>query len=216
MTPETYAAYLLTCAVFFASPPGPSQLLMIANSLRHGLKPSLATLAGDLSANTLQMSAAAFGLAALLAGSATALEIVKWAGVAYLAWVGLSLWRRPPVDLSAGTGTCGDADTGTYTGRGRLYRQGFLTSAANPKAVFFFAALFPQFLDPGAPLLPQLLILGGTYLAIDGALLLAYGAVAERLRQRFRAGLARWLNKLSGGLMIAAAALLGLRDVERG
>ena len=232
MTAETYLAYLVTCAVFFATPPGPSQLLMIANSLQHGLKPSLATLAGDLSANAVQMSAAAFGLAALLASSATALEVVKWAGVAYLAWMGVILWRRPPADSPTTRGTYGDTNTGTYAsmnggrnggrnggagaGCGRLYRQGFLTSAANPKAVFFFAALFPQFLDPGAPLLPQLLILGGTYLAIDGTLLLAYGALAARLRQRIRAGLARWLNKLSGGLMIAAAALLSLRDVERG
>lgn len=195
MTADIYLAYLLTCAVFFATPPGPSQALMIANSLRHGLRPSLATLAGDLSANAVQMSVAAFGLAAVLAGSAMALTMVKWAGVAYLAWMGVRTWRAPPPDLSAAgskTGAKTDAKTGAKSGAGRarLYRQGFLTSAANPKAVFFFAALFPQFIAPEAPVLPQLLVLGATYLAIDGALLLAYGALAERLLRRFRARLA--------------------------
>ncbi len=205
MTLETYLAYLATVAVFFATPPGPSQLLMVSNSLRHGVRASTATMAGDLSANALQMTAAAFGLAALIATSAGALTLIKWAGVAYLVWVGVRTFLAPAPSLAA-------AAPGS-TDRRRLFMQGFLTSAANPKAVVFFAALFPQFLDPASTILPQLLILGATYLVVDGTLLLVWGGTAERLFGALRPR-ARLLNRISGSLMIAAAGLLGLKDVE--
>jgi len=95
----------------------------------------------------------------------------------------------------------------------RLFGQGFFTSAANPKAVFFFAALFPQFIDTTEAIWPQLLLLGSTYLLIDGALLLVWGGSAERLLGRLRSR-GRLLNRISGSLMVAAAALLGLKEIE--
>lgn len=204
MPVETYLAYLATVGIFFATPPGPSQLLMIANSMTHGVRPSLATAAGDLSANALQMTAAAFGLAAVLATSSQGLQIVKWAGVAYLVYVGIRTFRSPPPVLRARTAVNG----------ARLYRQGFFTSAANPKAVFFFAALFPQFIDSSLSIWPQLLILGATYIAVDGTILMVYGSASERIAGRLGGGVMRRLNRFSGGLMIAAAMLLALKDVE--
>lgn len=162
-------------------------------------------IAGDLSANAVQMTAAAFGLAALIASSATAFLWIKWFGVAYLVWIGLSLM------LSRDTPQTGQS---AASGRpGRLYRMGFVTSMTNPFAVVFFAALFPQFITPGAPVWPQLLILGATYLIVDGLTLLAWGWAADRAMAR----LAKWsfktINRLCGGLMIGAAVLLGLKDI---
>ncbi|MGP1397979.1 MAG: LysE family translocator [Inquilinaceae bacterium] len=203
MTFDLYLAYLATVGVFFATPPGPSQILIISNSLRHGLRSSLATVAGDLSANACQMTAAAFGLAAVIATSAHALTIVKWAGVAYLVWVGIRTFRATPRGF--------DGSGGPQTSPGRLFRQGFVTSASNPKAVFFFAALFPQFIDPAIPIWPQLLVLGVTYLAVDGVLLVVWGGAADRLLAGLRRR-GRLLNRLSGSLMIGAAALLAFRD----
>ncbi|MEO0751969.1 MAG: LysE family transporter, partial [Pseudomonadota bacterium] len=87
MSIETYLLYLGVLAAFFVTPPDTSQLLIISNSLRHGLRRSLATVAGDLSANSIQMTLAAFGLTAVVAASADALWVVKWLGVAYLAWI---------------------------------------------------------------------------------------------------------------------------------
>lgn len=205
MSLDLYIAYLITVGIFFASPPGPSQLLMIANSARYGWKPSLATAAGDLSANALQMTAAAFGLAAVVAASADALTVVKWAGVAYLIWMGIRIFRAPPPDL----GKARIAAT-----RAQLYRQGFFTSAANPKAVFFFAALFPQFIDTTQAIWPQLLILGATYIFVDGTLLCLFGATSERMIARFSGVLSRWQNRIVGGLLIGAAVVLGLKDVD--
>ena len=201
---ETYLAYLATVGIFFATPPGPSQLLMIANSMTHGVRPSLATAAGDLSANALQMTAAAFGLAAVLATSSQGLQIVKWAGVVYLVYVGVRTVRAAPPVLRAPASVNG----------ARLFRQGFFTSASNPKAVFFFAALFPQFIDASVSIGPQLVILGATYIAVDGTILVLYGSASERIVGRFGGGFMRRLNHISGGLMIAAAALLALKDVE--
>jgi threonine/homoserine/homoserine lactone efflux protein len=203
VTQETYLLYLAALGVFFATPPDTSQLLVMSNSLRHGVRRSLWTVAGDLSANTLQMTAAAFGLATLIAVSADALTAVKWLGVAYLAWIGLSLLLARPVANRplppAGNGT--------------LFRQGFLTSSANPYAVLFFGALFPQFIDPARPVLPQLLALGVTYLVVDGAILLAWGWTATRTLGRLRGFGGAWLNRVCGALMIAASALLAGKDL---
>lgn len=85
MSIESYLLYLAAVGVFFATPPDTSQLLVMSNSIRYGLKCSKWNIVGDLSANCLQMIAAAFGLAAIIATSATAFMIVKWLGVFYLA-----------------------------------------------------------------------------------------------------------------------------------
>ena len=204
MSLETYLIYLGVLAAFFVTPPDTSQLLIISNSLRHGLRRSLATVAGDLSANAVQMTLAAFGLTAIIATSANALAVVKWLGVAYLVWIGLRLLLSKPgaPDMQAARG-------------GRLFRQGFITSSANPYAVVFFGALFPQFIDTGAPILPQLLILGVTYLIVDGLILVLWGWAAIRTLGRVRNLTGLWINRVSGALMIGAAALLGLKDVSR-
>ena len=206
MTVETYLLYLAALAVFFATPPDTSQLLIIANSARHGLKKSGWTIVGDLTANILQMSAAAFGIAAVIAASATVFQAVKWIGVAYLAWIGLRLiFSRPQASEAEATGAASPT---------KLFRQGFITSSANPFAVMFFAALFPQFIDPAAPTLPQLAILGGTYLLVDCIILLAWGSLAAVAAARLRTRALGLINRICGTLMLGAAFLLAGKDLE--
>jgi len=176
---ETYLLYLAAVAVFFATPPDTSQLLIISNAIRHGLRRTLWTIFGDLSANAIQMAAAAFGLAAIIATSAAAFAWIKWLGVAYLAWIGLQLI------LSKGGAEGAKA---AQNGAARLYKQGFLTSMANPFAVVFFGALFPQFINPAAPVLPQLAILGGTYLVVDGTILMLALCFGEQAVRHLDAG----------------------------
>lgn len=202
MEPATYLAYLATVALFFAHPPGPSQLLFMANALRHGVRGAMPTLAGDLFANSIQIGIAGFGLVGIVAMSATFFTAVKWLGVAYLAWMGLrALFARP------------SADGAVRRRSGALFNQGFVTSAANPYAVVFFAALFPQFIDADAALMPQIAILGTTYLVIDGCLLVVLGLATQRIF-RLLGGRAHLLaNRISGGLMIAAAVLLSFREL---
>lgn len=203
---ETYLLYLAALGVFFATPPDTSQLLVIANSARHGLKNSCWTIAGDLTANGLQMIAAAFGIASVIAASAEVFQLVKWLGVAYLAWIGLRLFlsrsRDPaPAEARAGLSIV-------------LFRQGFVTSSANPFAVVFFAALFPQFIDPEESTVTQLAILGGTYLLVDGVALLAWGWLAVWAAERIQAHDFGRINRICGTMMLGAAVLLAVKDLE--
>ncbi len=206
MPMETYLIYLAAVAIFFATPPDTSQLLIISNSVRHGLRRSAYTIAGDLTANSLQMTGAAFGLAAIIATSASAFIWIKWLGVAYLVWIGVQLILSKEKTDGVTPNTSGQSF--------RLFRQGFVTSMANPFAVVFFGALFPQFIDPTIPVLPQLFILGITYLVVDGAILLLWGWLGVRAAtalKRFSFGL---VNKICGALMIGAAALLASKDFQ--
>jgi threonine/homoserine/homoserine lactone efflux protein len=203
---DIYLVYLAAVAVFFATPPDTSQLLIISNSVRHGLRRSVYTIAGDLTANSLQMTGAAFGLAAIIATSASAFIWIKWLGVAYLVWIGVQLILSKEKADHVTANTSGQSF--------RLFRQGFVTSMANPFAVVFFGALFPQSIDPTMPVLPQLFILGITYLVVDGAILLLWGWLGVRAAtalKRFSFGL---VNKVCGALMIGAAALLASKDFQ--
>ncbi|MGR3837092.1 MAG: LysE family translocator [Cognatishimia sp.] len=104
MSIDVWIVYVLTVLALMSTP-GPSQLLMLSNSGVHGLRKSLFTAAGDLSANALQMLAAGLGLAALIAASANALFVIKWAGVAYLIWLGVRMIRKAssaPASVGAG------------------------------------------------------------------------------------------------------------------
>lgn len=204
MTWEIYSIYLVTLAVFFAGPPDSTELLTVLNSMRYGPKKNIATIAGDLTANMVQMCVAAFGLAALIAATPWALGAIKWAGVAYLVFLGIKLLVQKSVPTNVEP-----HDNGTP---GKLFWQGFVTAAANPFAVVFFAALFPQFLNPNTALAPQLLILGATYIFIDGSQLFAYGWAADKGKTRLTWLQGPALSKLSGGLLIAAALLLAFKD----
>ncbi|MDH3646583.1 MAG: LysE family translocator [Gammaproteobacteria bacterium] len=205
MSLTLWSAYVAT-VLLLMSTPGPSQLLMLSNSMGGGFPRSTATAAGDLSANLIQMIVAAAGLAGIIYSSAEVFLAIKWAGVAYLIYLGVNLFRKK-MDAEA---------TKVHANRSlkSLYWQGFVTSAANPKAVIFFAALFPQFLTPTDPMLPQFAVLSATYLLIDGSFLLVYGRLAGWISTRLQAH-AGHFNRVAGLMLIAAAILLGLRSVER-
>ncbi len=195
-----WLVYVVTVLVLMSTP-GPSHLLMLSNSLQHGLSRSWLTAAGDLSANALQMLAAGLGLAVLVTRSSGVFVVVKWLGVAWLLWLG---WRM----LSDHRAIPSTATTS------KLWWQGFATSAANPKAVVFFAALFPQFIQPALPFWQQLGVLSLTYLVIDGLFLLAYGATATVISRRVNQQRQRLISRVGGTMLIVAAVLLGLRQIE--
>jgi threonine/homoserine/homoserine lactone efflux protein len=176
--------------------------------MSNGFHRSLATAAGDLSANTIQILLAGLGLAAVITGSRYGFAIIKWAGVSYLVWVGI---RQI---VASYRGHTGSRDI-PITSLRRLWFRGFVTSAANPKAVVFFAALFPQFLDPQSSLAPQIAILGVTYIVIDGCFLASYGKGASWIAQKLRSQHKVWVDRAAGASLITAAVLLGLRTNER-
>ncbi len=207
LTLDTWLLFLGTVLLFMCTP-GPSHLLMLSVSMTHGFGTSLAPAAGDLTANAIQILLAGLGLAAVLAASRYGFLVVKWAGVAYLVWIGAR-------QIIASFRSNGTPATGPGTSSRQLWLRGFITSAANPKAVVFFAALFPQFLNPEQALAPQIVLLGISYIAIDACFLTAYGAgaswISGKLHEKFKA----WIERAAGASLIAAAALLSLRTTAR-
>ena len=203
---DTWVIYMVT-VVAFMSTPGPSHILMLSNSIGNGFKKSTATAAGDLSANFLQMLAAAVGLITLLQQFQHYFIFVKWAGVIYLLYLGLKSLSMRPSEF--------DLTTGKHRSAKSLFWQGFLTSAANPKAIIFFAALFPQFIVSTQSLLPQFLVLSLSYLIIDGVFLCFYGRFAELFVSKFRTSIGLYFNQIAGGLFVGAAILLGLKEFEK-
>ena len=203
MNADTWLLYVGTVLIFMSTP-GPSHLLMLSVSATNGFHRSLATAAGDLSANALQIMAAGLGLAAFVSGFRYGFALIKWAGVAYLVWIGLR-------QIIASFRDHRQAAEMKPASLQQLWLRGFVTSAANPKAVVFFAALFPQFLTTEQPLAPQIATLGATYLFIDGCFLTTYGRAASWITKRLRSQQIVWVERVAGLGLIVAAIMLGLK-----
>lgn len=204
MTLDVWLLYIGTILLFMSTP-GPSHLLMISVSMSNGFKRSLATAAGDLTANVIQILLAGFGLAAIVMSSRYGFAIVKWLGVAYLAWIGVRT-------ILASFKNHDETQPIPKASLSNLWLRGFITSAANPKAVVFFAALFPQFIDPQQPVFLQILLLGSTYIVVDGLFLTSYGKGASWIAERISAHFKNWIERVSGVGLIITAILLGLRS----
>jgi threonine/homoserine/homoserine lactone efflux protein len=202
---DVWLTYVVTVLALMSTP-GPSQLLMLSNSATNSLSRGVFTAAGDLTANFMQMLAAGLGFSALIAASAMALSVIKWLGVAYLLYLGARMiWRARGKE---------SVKAAPLTPRRALWMQGFVTSASNPKAVVFFAALFPQFIDANLPFWPQFAILSATYLAMDGMFLTAYGGSASWMASRLKGNAQLWLDRIGGSFMIGAAVLLSLKSLR--
>ena len=182
--------------------PGPSVLLATANSMKYGPKKTTGTILGDLTANLCQIILASAGLATIITTSAELFQAIKWFGVLYLIYMGVrKLISKPQLNLK----------TGNSKARGfwNLYGEGFLMSAANPKAVVFFAALFPLFIAQEYNFWFQVIILAVTFLVIDGLSLLIYVQFSNRLKSYLENSKKVHLqNKIVGVLLIASGILL--------
>jgi len=202
---ETWYLYVGTVLILMSTP-GPSQLLILSNSLSSGFPRSAFTAVGDLSANLLQMIVATVGLAYLIQSNESLITTIKWVGVAYLLYMGLiSVYKKTPPNL-------GVASEKRIRSSSSLYFQGFIVSALNPKAVIFFAALFPQFIDSSRSVVPQFCILSATYLMLDGMFLMTYAILASRL-SNWLSGDHPLLRRGPGLLLIAVAVGLAMKTV---
>ncbi|HAU69129.1 MAG TPA: LysE family translocator [Gammaproteobacteria bacterium] len=198
---ETYIAYVLTVLIFMLAP-GPSHLLMLSTSMAEGAQRSLFTAVGDLSANVLQIVLVSLGIAYLFNLQSGVVEVFQYMGVVYLAWVGVNLFRTAYKD-KPGVGIA--SPTSGFT----LWLRGFVTSASNPKALVFFASLFPQFISTGNPIGQQVLILGASYIVIDGAFLASYAFGGSRLTKYLGEGNLRLVQTMSAtSILIIALVLL--------
>jgi threonine/homoserine/homoserine lactone efflux protein len=205
MTFESWFTYVVTVLIFLVSP-GPSHIFMLSKSMANGFERSWAVAAGDLTAHLWQIAAASLGLVSLIYAFKELFMVIKWAGVLFLVYLGVRQFMRK----SSLNGAGGEVPASRRT----LFLQGFAMSSSNPKAVVFFAALFPQFINTSQPASIQFAILGATYIFIDGCFLAFYGNFADWCQRRFERYLHRYLNRFAGTLMIVSAIMLGLKDVN--
>ncbi len=184
--------------------PGPSVLLATANSMKCGVRRTIGTILGDLSANVLQIILASAGLATIVMSSGSLFQAIKWLGVAYLIYMGIhKITAKSQVLL-------GDHKS-KERGFWNLYGEGFLMSAANPKAIVFFAALFPLFINETDPFMPQVLILGATFLVLDGSSLLLYCLFADKLKAYLEnKEKMHFQNRIVGTLLILSGLMLSM------
>ncbi|WP_144370720.1 LysE family translocator [Vogesella urethralis] len=204
MAMQTWLLFVVT--VFFVSAtPGPNMLLAMSHGIRFGLTGALPTLAGLLVALALIMAGSVAGLGAVLATSELLFSIVKYAGAAYLVWLGYQAWRAPVAEQ----GSNDDAVVAGESSRGQRFRTGFLVAMSNPKAFVFFTALFPQFMRADVPQLPQLVALSATFFVIEVSWQLVYAFGGARLKHWLTSPRRlRLMNRFAGGSFMAAGVAL--------
>ena len=191
--------------------PGPAVLYIVGRSLEQGRRAGLVSVLGIHAATLVHVAAAVAGLSAILASSALAFSVVKYAGAAYLVWLGLKKLLAPGEAKEAAAKPRAPAHA-------RLFREGFLVNLLNPKTAIFFLAFLPQFVDVSrGHVAEQIALLGLAFIALglvsDSAYALAAGAAGLWLKQsRAWASLERWV---SGSLMIGLGVTAALAGGER-
>ncbi|KUF08792.1 LysE family translocator [Pseudoponticoccus marisrubri] len=199
MDPTLWLAFVAASTALLLIP-GPTVLLVLSYALSKGRSVAVASAAGVASGDFLAMSLSLAGLGALVAASATLFTVLKWAGAAYLVWLGLRLIRSAPREGLA-------LPAAEVTARG-VYWHAAAVTALNPKSIAFFIAFVPQFVDPAAPLLPQFAILVGTFVTLAALNALAYALAADRLRRVIRQpAVLGWLTRAGGAALVAMGVL---------
>jgi threonine/homoserine/homoserine lactone efflux protein len=196
----TFEVFLAFCAIelVLCLTPGPAVLYVVSTALARGPRAGLAGALGIVAGNTFYFVLSAAGVAAVILASNTLFNAIKWIGAAYLVYLGIRMLfarREKPADPQPAAVS-------------RSFVRGFAVQAANPKALAFFVALLPQFIDPTAPVAMQVLVLGVASQVIEIAVLALYALVSVRARAYAGARFGDVVQRLAGGFLIAAGARL--------
>ena len=196
---ELWLAFVATEGLLCVTP-GPAVLMVIAQGLRCGVPAGLSATLGILCGNTFYFALSATSLGALIAASYEMFLVVKWVGAAYLIWLGIAMFRGRSSPMSA--------NPPQKLPQLRVFANGVALQLANPKALLFFVALLPQFIEPGQPIMPQIVILGVTSVVLEFLALLAYSIAASRCRVAVaRSQFARLTDRIAGSCLIGAGLL---------
>lgn len=197
MAMHTWLLYL-AAAIGLSLTPGPNSLLVLTHGALHGHRRTLFTVAGGATGFTLLIGLSMLGIGALLQASSHALTLLKWLGGAYLVWLGLQLWRAPAINLAPEAGA-------PQAAGGTLFRQGLLTAMSNPKALLFYGAFLPQFIDPARDLLTQFIIMATVFVVVEIAVEWGLALMAHQVRGWLQR-LGKRFNRACGGMFV----LMGL------
>jgi threonine/homoserine/homoserine lactone efflux protein len=202
MSFQVYLAFVAAC-VALALLPGPMVTLVIANGLRHGTRAALTNIAGAQLGLGIVIGIVAVGLTSLMATMGYWFDWVRFAGAAYLVWLGIALIRAP--------GQAIDADAPPLAPpRGGFFLQGLLVTLSNPKVLVFFGAFIPQFVDMEKDHFSQVAMLGVTFMVAGAITDSIYALLAGRARRFFSTRRTRRLSRISGGFMIGGGIWLAL------
>ena len=205
-----------SATVFVASIiPGPSMLLALTHGMQHGMKKTTASALGNVLVTLVQALVSIVGLGAVLMASETVFLVIKWVGAAYLVYMGISILFSRGL-LLPGQGTEGLSNTSGAgeTSLRRLFVQGAMVTAGNPKAIVFFTAVFPQFIHPGAGFALQCSCLLALLCAIAFVCFMLYAYGGQRIVRIFsRASAGRWIKRIIGASFIGAG--IGLAAARR-
>ena len=183
--------------------PGPGAVAVMSASIRHGFARGYLATLGLVLGFLTQLVVVAVGLGALIATSALAFAVVKWAGVVYLVYLGFRQWRAPATPPVA------DAAIASAVSRTRIVAEAWALNAVNPKGTAFMLAIVPQFVTPAAPLLPQYAAIGATLAFTDLVVNAGYAAAAARLMRVLRTPRrVRIVNRVFGGVFVGLGAVL--------
>ncbi len=191
--------WLFVVAVFLLSgTPGPNMLHILSRSVELGVRRTVVAMAGCLLALVLVLSASAAGLTTLLLALPGAMDVLRYAGVAYLLYLGIKAWRSEVAPLDVGPGPLPVSVRSMA-----LFRGGFAIGISNPKLILFAAAFLPQFVDPARPQPPQFAILVATFAAVECFWYAVY-ALGGRSLSRYlrRPAVRRGFNRVTGGIFV--------------
>ena len=203
MDMNSWLIYLIAATGLSLSP-GPNGLLALTHGALHGRRKALFTIFGGALGFIAVVALSMFGIGALLKASLTWLTVMKWVGGAYLVWLGIQVWRSPPIGIEI-------AGAAEPRAAWSLFRQGALSALTNPKGILFFTAFLPQFIDPERSLFVQFVVMAGTFAVIEIATELFIASMAHRISPWLRR-VGQRFNRACGGLFIAIGVALPLRS----
>lgn len=203
---HTWLLYTLAAAGLSLSP-GPNSLLALTHGALHGARKTLFTVLGGSVGFTVIIALSMFGIGALLKASLIWLTVLKVVGGLYLVWLGIQVWRSPPIQVNPEVSGAG----GGSADRLVMFRQGALSAMTNPKGILFFAAFLPQFIDPAHSLALQFTIMTATFVVIEFVFELAIVSVAQRVSS-WLARVGKAFNRVCGGAFMAIGAAMSLRN----
>ncbi len=199
MALHTLLLYLVA-AVGLSLTPGPNSLLVLTHGALHGHRKTWFTVGGGALGFVALIALSMLGIGALLQASAGALTVLKFLGGAYLVWLGIQLWRAPAIHLRA------VADP-AHTRGADMFRQGLFTAVSNPKALLFYGAFLPQFIDPKRDLMLQFVVMATIFVAVEIVVEYLLALMAHRIRPWLeRAG--KNFNRGCGGMFVAMGVAL--------
>jgi threonine/homoserine/homoserine lactone efflux protein len=201
MSPQVYLTFVAAC-IALALLPGPVVTLMIANGLRYGTRAALTNILGVQAGLAIVIGIVAVGLTSLMATMGYWFDWVRFAGAAYLVWLGIKLIRFPVEGVKT--------DEPPPPPRGGFFLQGFLVALSNPKVLVFFGAFIPQFMDMNRDHVSQVALLGVTFMITGAITDSIYALLAGRARSFFSARRTRLVSRISGGFMIGGGLWLAL------